>query len=78
MVRSSRPKTEEKTRDTLLEDHIGKIVVCNLGGKTIKGVLRRVARYEIELEVNGRLVVLFKHAITHVSIIDSSIQICRG
>ena len=71
-------KNVVRIRDTLLEDHIGKIVVCNLGGKTIRGVLRRVARYEIELEVNGRLVVLFKHAITHVSIIDSSIQFCRG
>ena len=75
---SARPKTEVKTRDTLLEDHIGKIVICHLGGKTIRGELKRVSRYEIELKVGDRLVVLFKHAITHVSIIDSSIQFCRG
>jgi len=60
------------TRDTLLEDHIGKVVVCHLGSRVIRGRLRRVSRYEIELEVGDRLVVLFKHALTHVSILSIS------
>jgi len=64
-------KAVVKQRDTLLEDHIGKIVVCHLGSRTVRGRLLRVARYEVELDVNGRLVVLFKHAITHVSIPQS-------
>ena len=59
-------------RDTLLEDYIGKIVVCNLGGRVIRGRLLRVARYEVELDVGGRLVVLFKHALTHVFVIGVS------
>ena len=67
----SRPKTETKIRDTLLEDYIGRVVVCHLQSGVVKGRLLRVARYEIELDVGGRLVVLFKHAITHVSILSS-------
>jgi len=67
-----RARVEVRIRDTLLEDHIGKIVVCHFEGKTIRGVLRRVARYEIELKVGDRLVVLFKHALTHVSILGIS------
>ena len=67
-----RARVEVRIRDTLLEDHIGKIVVCHLEGKTIKGMLRRVSKYEIELEVGDRLVVLFKHALTHVSILGIS------
>ncbi len=67
-----RARVEVRIRDTLLEDHIGKIVVCHLEGKTIKGVLKRVARYEIEIEIGSRLVVLFKHALTHVSILGIS------
>jgi len=67
-----RTRVEVRIRNTLLEDHIGKIVVCHLEGKTIKGVLKRVARYEIELKVGDRLVVLFKHALTHVSILGIS------
>ena len=70
---SIRGKVEaEVKRDTLLEDYIGKVIVCYLGGRVIRGRLRRVARYEIELEVDGRLVVLFKHALTHVSILGIS------
>ena len=64
-------KAVVKQRDTLLEDHIGKIVVCHLGDRVVRGKLLRVARYEIELDVGGRLVVVFKHAITHVSILQS-------
>jgi len=64
-------KAVVKQRDTLLEDHIGKIVVCHLGDRVVRGRLLRVARYEVEVDVNGRLVVLFKHAITHVSILQS-------
>ena len=66
------------TRDTLLEDYIGRVVVCHLQGGVVKGKLLRVARYEVELDVGGRVVVLFKHALTHVSVMGSSIQICRG
>jgi len=64
-------KAVVKQRDTLLEDHIGRTVVCHLGGRVVRGKLLRVARYEIELDVDGRLVVVFKHAITHVSILSS-------
>ena len=64
-------KTETKIRDTLLEDYIGRVVVCHLQSGVVKGRLLRVARYEVEVDVNGRLVVLFKHAITHVSILQS-------
>ena len=71
MVKNDRPKTVVKPRDTLLEDYIGKIVICHLGGRTVRGVLKRVARYEVELDVGGRLVVVFKHALTHVSILSS-------
>ena len=71
MARRQTSRVETKPRDTLLEDHIGKIVVCHLGGRTVRGRLLRVARYEVEVDVNGRLVVLFKHAITHVSILQS-------
>jgi len=74
----NKSKVGVRTRDTLLEDYIGRVVVCNLGGKTIRGVLKRVSRYEVELDVGGRLVVVFKHALTHVFVVGSSIQICRG
>jgi len=62
-------KAKTKTRDTLLEDHIGRVVVCRLGNKTIRGVLKRVARYEIELEVGDKLIIIFKHALTHTIVL---------
>jgi len=74
----SKLKSMVKPRDTLLEDYIGRVVVCHLQNGVVKGKLLRVARYEVELDVGGRVVVVFKHALTHVSVIGSSIQICRG
>lgn len=65
-------------RDTLLEDYIGRVVVCHFQSGVVRGRLLRVARYEVEVDVGGRVVVLFKHALTHVSVMGSSIQICRG
>jgi len=56
-------------RDTLLEDYIGRVVVCHLQNGVVKGRLLRVARYEVELEVDNRIVVVFKHALSHVSIV---------
>ena len=64
-------RSGNRIRDTLLEDYIGKIVVCHLQSGAVRGRLLRVARYEIELDAGGRLVVVFKHAITHVSILNS-------
>ena len=53
----------------MLEDYIGRVVVCHLQNGVVKGRLLRVARYEVELEVDNRIVVVFKHALSHVSIV---------
>ena len=61
----------EVKRDTLLEDFIGKYVLCHLeSGIEIRGRLERISKYEIELKVGVQRVIVLKHSLLYVDILE--------
>ena len=58
-----------RERDTLLDDYLGHPVVCFLReGPTLRGILTRVAKYEIELREGESTIIVFKHALCAVQV----------
>ena len=73
-----RDRSESNMRNTLLEDHVGRTVVCHLHGKTIRGVLKRVSRYEIEVETGDKLIVISKHSLVYATVLRGRPSVHRS
>jgi len=65
---------KHELRDTLLEDYVGRSVTCYLENSVVVGgVLRRVSKYEVEVEGVDSRFILLKHALVYVEVVGGEV-----